>query len=103
VAPFEVQMRTTTVVDGTAGTFFANDGGVLRIVEMTASNVNAAGAFVSTEGSEAATFLSEVDVSASDINVRKENRVKPDWFYSDWCPDLTLLSILLVDRKSLRR
>jgi hypothetical protein len=83
VAPFEVQLRSTTVVDGTAGTFFANDGGVLRIVDMTATNVNAAGAFISTEGAQAATFLSEVDVSASDINVRKEgkecdeNDVKP--------------------------
>jgi hypothetical protein len=71
-------LRSTIVKDGTAGTFFANDGGVLRVVDMTVTNVNAAGAFVSTEGAQAATFLSEVDVSSSDINVRKENDVKPD-------------------------
>ena len=64
-------MRTTTVRDGTAGTHFANDGGILRIVDMEASNVNAAGAFVSTEGAEAATFLEQVEVAGSDINVSK--------------------------------
>ena len=62
-------MRTTVVIDGTAGTHFANGGGVLRIDDMVANNVNAAGALVATGGSDAATFLFDVQVLESDINV----------------------------------
>ena len=65
--PFSLEITGGSIRDGMVGSAFVNDGGILRITGTDALDVMGM-ALVST-ANDGATFLTDLEVSSSDIDV----------------------------------
>jgi len=65
--PFELNVASGTVRDGTIGSGFSNDGSTLRMTDIEA--VELLGIALVSTGNNGATFLQDVRVSSSEIGV----------------------------------